>query len=471
MRNFMDDDFLLENETAKRLYHEVAAIQPIIDYHNHLSPADIADNRRFADLFEAWLEGDHYKWRGMRTAGIDEQYCTGGASHREKFDAWASTVPQTLGNPLYHWTHLELRRYFGITELLSPSTADTVWEKANTLLADPAFGARGLLKMQNVETVCTTDDPADSLEHHISHRKAGSPDVTMLPAFRPDKVYALSDPAVWKAYMVKLSASAGGAVSGWESLIEVLMVRHAFFHENGCRLSDHGVEFVPGMEWTPDAADSVMKKVFAGEPPTQEESLLFQSAVMETCGRLDAGAGWTMQVHMGALRNVNPRGLSDLGPDTGFDVIGDFPQAQGLARFLGALAEDGMLPKTILYVLNPADNEMIGTMIGAFQGDIPGKVQFGSGWWFNDQKEGMQRQLTSLSSLGLLSKFVGMLTDSRSFLSYPRHEYFRRILSNLLGEWVEKGEIPNEPALLDPMVKGICYENAAGYFGFRGDEL
>ena len=466
MKAFLNDDFLLQTATAERLYHEIAAKQPIIDYHNHLPPADIANNRQFGNIFEAWLEGDHYKWRGMRTAGIEERYCTGEASPKEKFDAWARTVPQTLGNPLYHWTHLELRRYFGIKELLSPATADAIWEKANSILSEPDFTARGLLKMQNVTTVCTTDDPADSLEHHIAHRKAGSPDVKMLPAFRPDKVYNFSDIEAWKGYMVRLAAAAGGAITGWESLLEVLMVRHAYFHENGCRVSDHGVSFVPGLSWTPDEAEAVIKKTLRGEQPDRKEALLFQSAVMESCGRMDAGAGWTMQVHMGALRGVNPYARKQLGPDTGFDVIGDYPQAEGLARFLGALVEDDMLPKTILYVLNPADNEMIATMTGAFQGGFPGKVQFGSGWWFNDQKDGMEKQLTALSSLGLLSKFVGMLTDSRSFLSYPRHEYFRRILCNLLGNWVENGEMPDDRTLLDPMVEGICHDNALAYFGF-----
>ena len=468
MKDFMGDDFLLGTDTASRLYHEVAAKQPIIDYHNHLPPADIAGNRRFGNLFEAWLEGDHYKWRGMRTAGIDERFCTGDASPREKFDAWARTVPQTLGNPLYHWTHLELRRYFGITDLLSPATAESVWNEANARLADPDFSARGLLKMQNVETVCTTDDPADDLKYHKAHRDAGSPDLRMLPAFRPDKTYNFSDIAAWKTYMSRLGDSAGSGIACWDDLLEVLMQRHAFFHENGCRVSDHGVEFVPGLDWTPESADAVLKKALSGIRPDADERLLFMSAVMESSGRMDAAAGWTMQVHMGALRNANPRRLAHLGPDTGFDVIGDFSQASGLARFLGSLDDDDMLPKTILYNLNPADNEMLGTMIGAFQGDTPGKLQFGSGWWFNDQKDGMIRQMTSLANLGLLSRFVGMLTDSRSFLSFPRHEYFRRILCDLVGGWAENGEIPNDPSLLDPMIGGICYGNAAAYFGFGG---
>ena len=468
MKQFLDDNFLLQSPTAERLFHEVAAGQPIIDYHNHLPPADIAGDRVFSNLFEAWLEGDHYKWRGMRSAGVDERFCTGEASPEEKFRAWAQTVPQTLGNPLYHWTHLELRRYFGITDLLSPASAEVIWNEANAKLSTPDYSARGLLKMQNVEVVCTTDDPADNLAHHIAHREAGSPDVIMLPAFRPDKVYNFSKLKTWKDYILRLSSSAGGSITGWESLLEVLMHRHAWFHENGCRVSDHGVEFVPGLDWTPDEADRIFRKAMGGEQPDRQETLVFQSAVMESCGRMDAAAGWTMQVHMGALRNVNPRTFADLGPDTGFDVIGDFPQAEGLARFLGALANDELLPKTILYVLNPADNEMIGTMIGAFQGGVPGKVQFGSGWWFNDQKDGMQRQLTALGNLGLLSRFVGMLTDSRSFLSFPRHEYFRRILCNTVGTWAEAGEIPNDRDLLDPMIAGICYGNAVGYFDFEG---
>ena len=469
MKEFMGEDFLLGTETARRLFHEVAAEQPIIDYHNHLPPGDIAGDRRFDNLFEAWLEGDHYKWRAMRTAGIEERFCTGDASPREKFDAWARTVPQTLGNPLYHWTHLELRRYFGINELLSPDTAEDIWNKANAKLAEPALSARGLLKMQNVQVVCTTDDPADDLALHAAHAAAGSPDVQMYPAFRPDKIHNFTSLDDWNAYITRLGDTAGSAVTCWDHLLEVLMQRHAHFHAMGCRVSDHGVEFVPDVEWTPETADKVMKKALGGTMPAQAEILLFRRAVMESCGRMDAQAGWTMQIHMGALRSVNPRSLVSLGPDTGFDVIGDFPQARGLARHLGALAEDEMLPKTILYTLNPADNEMIGTMIGAFQGGIPGKIQFGSGWWFNDQKDGMERQLTALANLGLLPRFVGMLTDSRSFLSFPRHEYFRRILCSLVGNWVESGELPNDAGLLDPMIAGICYGNAKDYFRF-GDE-
>jgi len=470
MKPFLDEDFLLETPTARRLYHDVAADLPVIDYHNHLPPADIAGNRRFADLSEAWLEGDHYKWRAMRTAGLDERFCTGDAAPREKFDAWARTVPSTLGNPLYHWTHLELRRYFGIPDLLSPATADAVWTAANERLAAPESGARGLLAMRRVEMVCTTDDPADDLAHHAAHRDAGSPDLEMRPAFRPDKIHDLRDPEAWKRYIRCLGESANASIACWDDLLEVLMVRHAFFHEMGCRISDHGVEFVPGRPWTPEAADAVMKKALRGERPEDEEVLLFRSAVMESCGRMDAAAGWVMQIHMGALRNVNPRRMAELGPDTGFDVIGDFPQAAGLAGLLGALSEDDMLPKTILYTLNPRDNEVLGAMIGAFQGGIPGKIQFGSGWWFNDQKDGMVRQMTALANLGLLSRFVGMLTDSRSVLSFTRHEYFRRILCNLVGDWVERGETPADPELLDPMIAGICYRNARDYFDFHEDD-
>ncbi len=467
MKSFLDDDFLLSTSTARRLYHEVAAKQPIIDYHNHLPPADIAENRQFANLFEAWLEGDHYKWRAMRTAGIEERYCTGDASPKEKFDAWAATVPLTLGNPLYHWTHLELRRYFGITDLLSPDTVDNIWKKANAKLAKPEYSARGLLKMMNVELVCTTDDPADDLAQHQTHRAQRSPEVIMLPAFRPDKAHNFADLKAWNSYIEHLGDSTGSSITCWDDLVEVLMFRHAYFHENGCRVSDHGVEFVPGTDWSPEQADTVMKKALMGEMPDNDEILLFRSAVMESCGRMDAAAGWVMQIHLGALRSVNPGKLIEIGPDTGFDVIGDFPQASGLARHLGNLDRDDMLPKTILYNLNPGDNDLIGSMIGAFQGDIPGKVQFGSGWWFNDQKDGIIRQLTSLANQGLLSKFVGMLTDSRSFLSFPRHEYFRRILCELVGGWVENGEIPNDPELLDPMIEGICYTNARDYFSFE----
>ena len=466
MKSFLGDDCLLSNDTAVRLYRDVAAKQPIIDYHNHLPPRDIAQNRGFTNLFEAWLEGDHYKWRAMRTAGIPERFCTGEASPREKFDAWARTVPQTLGNPLYQWTHLELRRYFGITDLLSPATADAIWAKANETLNRPSHSARGLLAMMKVRTLCTTDDPADDLTHHLSHRQNGSPDVEMRPTFRPDRVHDLGDLVAWENYVRRLGDSAGAGVGCWDELLEILMVRHAFFHKAGCRVSDHGVEFVPGVPWTPNQADAVMKKALSGAPPTEAETLLFRSAVMESCGRMDAEAGWVMQIHLGALRNVNPRQLVDLGPDTGFDVIGDFPQAIGLVRHLGALAEDDMLPKTILYVLNPADNEMMASIIGAFQGELPGKVQFGSGWWFNDQKDGMVRQINALSNLGLLSRFVGMLTDSRSFLSFPRHEYFRRILCDTVGQWAEAGEVPGDPEMLDALIEGICSRNADDYFDF-----
>ena len=472
MKSFLGDDFLLNSRTAVRLYHEVAALQPIIDYHNHLPPREITQNRRFTNLSEAWLEGDHYKWRAMRTAAVPERLCTGSASPREKFSAWAAVVPQTLGNPLYHWTHLELRRYFGIGDLLSPTTAEAIWERANAVLAETSHGARGLLAMMNVQTLCTTDDPAGDLAHHIAHQKAGSPQVDMRPAFRPDKTHDFRSIDAWNAYIERLgdSAGAGAGLRGWEDLLEVLMQRHAFFHQTGCRLSDHGVEFVPGLPWTPEAADAVMKKALSGSAPAPAEILLFRSAVMESCARMDAAAGWTMQIHMGALRNVNPRRLADLGPDTGFDVIGDFPQAAGLVRHLGALAEDEALPRTILYNLNPADNEVIASIIGAFAGEIPGKVQFGSGWWFNDQKDGMIRQITALANLGLLSRFVGMLTDSRSFLSFPRHEYFRRILCNTLGTWAEAGEIPNHPELLNPLIENICYRNARDYFGFKSQD-
>lgn len=468
MKPFLGPDFLLSNPAALRLYHEVAAPQPLIDYHNHLPPREVTQNRQFTNLSQAWLEGDHYKWRAMRCAGVPERFCTGDADPREKFRAWAAVVPQTLGNPLYHWTHLELQRYFGISDLLSPGVADSVWTKANAALAEHSHRTRGLLAMMNVETLCTTDDPADDLAHHIAHRKAGSPDVDMRPAFRPDKAHDFRSLTSWQRYIEHLGSSAGTVPGNWDDLLEVLMMRHAFFHETGCRLSDHGVEFVPGLPWTPEAADGIMKRALAGRAPDENEVLLFRSAVMESCARMDAAAGWTMQIHMGALRNVNPRRLADLGADTGFDVIGDFPQARGLVNHLGALAEDEALPRTILYNLNPADNEVIASIIGAFQGEVPGKIQFGSGWWFNDQKDGMIRQITALANLGLLSRFVGMLTDSRSFLSFPRHEYFRRILCDTLGTWAEAGEIPGDPELLDPLVEGICYKNARDYFGFDG---
>ena len=466
MKKFLDENFLLSTKTASELYHESAEPMPIIDYHNHLPPADITEDRKFSNIFEAWLEGDHYKWRAMRTLGIDEEYITGNASPREKFNAWAQTVPYTVGNPLYHWTHLELKRYFGINDLLSPETSEKIWKDVNEKLQDNAFSARGLLKKMNVEVLCTTDDPADSLEHHKKHSENGSPDVIMLPAFRPDNTHKFLNLTSWQEYIKKLGSAAEIKISGWQDLAAALKNRHDYFNANGCRVSDHGIEYIPDITWSIEEADKTIKKALNGEMPEEKEILALRCAVLEECGKMDAESGWVMQIHMGALRNVNTSRFNQLGADTGFDVIGDFPIAKGLASFLDRLERENLLPKTILYVLNPRDNEVIGTITGAFQKDTPGKIQFGSGWWFNDQKDGMIRQLTALANLGMLSKFVGMLTDSRSFLSFPRHEYFRRILSSLFGSWIENGEIPYDRNFIHSIIKDISYNNAGDYFNF-----
>ena len=463
---FIHKDFLLTNKLSRFLYHEVARDLPIIDYHCHLPPADIAANRRFANLFEIWLEGDHYKWRAMRANGIDERLCTGDASPEEKFFAFAQTVPMALRNPLYHWTHLELKRYFGIGKLLGPATAEAVWERANELLAGPDLDVDGIFRKMKVEVVATTDDPADDLEHHRSIARRGCP-ARVLPAFRPDKVTQLSNPEEWNAYIGRLGQAAGRGISSIDDLLQALADRHRFFHENGCRLSDHGLERCPGLDCNEEQAAAVFSAVARGEvvPPDDEER--FTAFILRFLAGLDARAGWVQQFHLGAQRNNNPRMFRTLGRDTGFDSIGDWRQAQPLARFLGGLEENQILPKTILYNLNPADNYVFATMIGNFNdGSVPGKIQFGSGWWFLDQKEGMEWQLNALSNLGLLSRFVGMLTDSRSFMSYPRHEYFRRILCEVLGSEARAGLIPEDRDLLADYVGRICYRNAREYFPF-----
>ena len=463
---FINDDFLLQSETARRLYHEVAAGLPIIDYHCHLPPEDVATDRQFENLFEIWLEGDHYKWRAMRTNGVAETYCTGEADPYDKFLAWADTVPHTLRNPLYHWSHLELKRYFGIDTLLNRDTAKEIWDEANRQLATPERSARGILEDFKVEVVCTTDDPSDPLEHHQTIAKSDL-STKIYPTFRPDAATWVHDPASFVAYCDKLAAAAGSDTGTFAGFLAALHSRHDFFHSLGGRLSDHGLETAFADFCSEAEAAAIFDMARGGTTPTPLECRQFATFLMVFFGKLDAEKGWTKQMHLGAMRNNNTRALSEIGRDSGFDSIGDFPQGQALARYLNALEADGMLPKTILYNLNPGDNYLFATMIGNFQdGSVPGKIQFGSGWWFLDQLEGMTMQMNALSNLGLLSRFVGMLTDSRSFLSYPRHEYFRRLLCNLLGDDVEKGLIPNNFALLAPMVRGICYENARGYFGF-----
>ena len=467
MKPFMDKDFLLQTETARKLYHEEAADLPIIDYHCHLDPKMVAEDHCFSSITELWLGGDHYKWRAMRTNGVDEHYITGEASDWEKFQKWAETVPYCMRNPIYHWTHLELRTAFGIQKLLNPANAREIYDECNEKLARPEFSARGLMKRYRVETVCTTDDPADSLEYHRQTRESGF-EVKMLPTWRPDKAMAIEDPQAYRQYIQKLEAAADCTISSYVDLLNALQKRHDFFDEMGCRLSDHGINEFYAEPFTEAEVSDIFRKVLDGKAPTRDEVWKFRSALMLEFGRQDARSGWTQQFHYGPIRNNNTRMMRQLGPDTGFDSIGTPDVAASLARFLDRLCVEGNLAKTILYCINPSDNEMLATMIGNFQeAPVPGKLQFGSGWWFNDQKDGMERQMNALSVLGLLSRFVGMLTDSRSFLSYPRHEYFRRTLCNLLGNDVENGELPQEemPRIRE-MVRDICYWNAKRYFQF-----
>jgi glucuronate isomerase len=470
MKTFITDDFLLHSVVAQELYHDHAKHQPIFDYHCHLPPDQIAANRRFDNLYQIWLEGDHYKWRAMRSNGIAERFCTGDATDREKFEAFARTVPRTLRNPLYHWTHLELLRYFGIDELLDESTADSVWQRANEQLANTRV--HDLLTRSRVAVVCTTDDPTDTLEHHRKIKEEGALGTRVYPTFRPDKALGVDQPAAFNAWTDKLSTVSGIDCGTLSKFLDALKQRHDFFHEMGGRLSDHGMNAVDAEDCTESDAAAIFNRARSGGQLTPGEAAAFRSFMMIFFGHLDAEKGWTKQLHLGALRNNNTRLLRKLGPDTGFDSIGDQPQAAALARYLDRLDQDDRLPKTVLYNLNPADNYLFGTMIGNFQdGTLPGKIQFGSGWWFLDQKEAMEWQLNTLSNLGLLSRFVGMLTDSRSFLSYPRHEYFRRILCNLIGRDVANGELPRDIGLLGQMVRDICYGNARDYFGLDVPEM
>jgi glucuronate isomerase len=470
-KQFMNEDFLLEGDAARTLYHDHAEGMPIFDYHCHVPPQQIAENTRFENLTQLWLKGDHYKWRAMRTCGIPESHITGDASDREKFRAWARTAPRTLGNPLYHWTHLELKRVFGVEELLSPDSADRIYDHCNALLKQDTYRVRGLMERFGVQAVCSTDDPVDALNFHEDIAGDTKFGIKVLPAFRPDKAHALEHPGRYKAWIETLEKAAGLAITGYAALVAALKARHEYFHAHGCRLSDHGLTFVPGERGTDEECDRIFKLVLAGGSASRDEVLKFRGAVLTELGRMDAEQGWVMQLHLGAMRSVNSRMFAALGPDTGYDVIGDWPQAEGLAALLDRLDADDRLPKTILYVLNPRDNEVLAAMTGAFQGgQQAGKLQFGSGWWFNDQKDGMERQLTALASMGLLSAFVGMLTDSRSFLSYPRHEYFRRILCNLMGGWMDSGQIPSDMKLSGGMVKDICFRNAASWFGISFKE-
>jgi glucuronate isomerase len=464
----MDDNFVLQTETAQQLYHEHAKKQPIIDYHCHLDPKQIAQNRQFDNLGQIWLEGDHYKWRAMRTNGIDERYITGKeTSDWEKFEKWAETVPYTMRNPLYHWTHLELKTAFGVNTILKPETAKEIYEKCTALLQTPGYSARGLMQKYNVRVVCTTDDPTDSLEYHIALKKEGFA-VKVLPTWRPDKAMAVENPAAFRAYVDKLSEVSSVSIANFDDLLQALKVRHDFFASVGCKLSDHGIEKFYAEDFTASEISAIFKKVYGGTNLSQEEILKFKSAMLYEGGKMDWEKNWAQQFHYGALRNNNSLMFKKLGPDTGYDSIADYDTARELSRLLDKLHSEGKLAKTILYNLNPRDNDMIATMLGNFQeGPVAGKIQFGSGWWFLDQKYGMEAQMNSLSVLGLLSRFVGMLTDSRSFLSYPRHEYFRRILCNLIGNDVEQGLLPaSELPFLGKLVEDVSYNNANRYFEF-----
>ena len=468
MKDFLDENFLLQTKTAQQLYHNHAASQSIIDYHCHLVPSMVANDHQFKSITEAWLGGDHYKWRAMRTNGVDEKYCTGkDTSDWEKFEKWAATVPYTMRNPLYHWTHLELKTAFGIEKLLSPKTAREIFEECNEKLQSPQFSARNLMRHYKVEAVCTTDDPVDSLEHHIKTKNDGF-EIKMLPTWRPDKAMAVENSANFRTYIEQLATVSGIAISTFDDMILALRKRQDFFAEQGCKLSDHGIEEFYAEDYTELEIKTIFNKVYGGKELTYSEILKFKSAMMVIFAEMDWKKGWTQQFHFGAIRNNNTRLFNQLGADTGFDSIGTFNTAKAMSKFLNRLDTNNKLTKTILYNLNPSDNEVIATMIGNFQdGTVAGKIQFGSGWWFLDQKDGMEKQMNSLSVLGLLSRFVGMLTDSRSFLSYPRHEYFRRTLCNLIGNDVENGLLPHqEIEFIGKMVEDISYNNAKNFFKF-----
>jgi len=465
---FIHEDFLLHSDPARRLYHEFAADLPIIDYHSHLPPEDIASDRSFANLSEVWLHGDHYKWRAMRANGVDERYCTGDASDLEKFEKWAETVPACLRNPLYHWTHLELNRPFRITRLLDPGSAHEIWEECNEMLSQPAFSAPGILAQMNVEVVCTTDDPVDDLRHHLAYAEQPERAFRMLPTWRPDKGMAVEDPAAFNGWLDQLSAASDVDIRDMQSYRRALAARHDAFHAAGCRLSDHGLETAYAADYAESDVVAIFDTLRAGGAVSPAQVEQFKSAMMYEFGVMDHAKGWVQQLHLGAQRNNNSRRLRELGPDTGFDSMGDWPVAQPLARYLDRLDEADQLPKTVLYNNNPRDNAVLATMIGNFQdGSTPGKLQFGSGWWHLDQWDGMTQQLADLSNMGLLSRFVGMLTDSRSFLSFTRHEYFRRLLCDILGNDIVTGVIPHDYELVGGLVRDVSYHNASRYFPFE----
>ena len=466
MKKFLDKNFILENGTAEKLYHDHAAKMPIIDYHCHLSPEDIAADRKFENLTKIWLDGDHYKWRAMRSNGIDEKFITGDSDDYSKFQKWAETVPFTMRNPLYHWTHMELQRPFGVRKILNADSAREIYDTCTSQLQKDDFSCRGLLNQFNVRVVCTTDDPTDSLEHHKFINESGF-NVKVLPTFRPDKAMAVEDQGSFNAYLDKLESASNIDIIEFNHLIDAIKSRHDFFDTLGGKLSDHGLEQIYAEDYSDQEIKAIFDKIRNGNDLNPTEILKFKSAMLIHFGIMDHEKGWTQQFHLGALRNNNSRMVEKIGPDSGFDSIGDFEMARPISRFLDKLDSENQLAKTILYNLNPRDNYIIGTMIGNFNdGSIPGKVNFGTGWWFLDQKNGMEMQINALSNLGLLSRFLGMLTDSRSFLSYPRHDYFRRILCNLIGKDVENGELPNDLDWLGKMVENISYNNAKEYFNF-----
>jgi glucuronate isomerase len=467
MRPFLDNDFLLNNDTAKVLYHQYAKDLPIIDYHNHLSPEAIAQDINFENITQLWLNGDHYKWRAMRANGIDEGYITGNRTDFEKFEQWAHTVPFTLRNPLFHWTHLELRRYFGIHEPLNEKTAKKIYEQINALLPLKEYSVVGLLQKMKVQLLCTTDDPIDNLAHHQTIKQQDG-SIQVLPAFRPDKAMEVEDATQFNTYLSKLEAAADVSIGTYSDYLKALKKRHDFFVTHGCSVSDHGLESIVAEDYSAQEINTIFQQIRNGKNLSREEKDKFRSAMLIQFAEWDWEKGFVQQYHLGAMRNNNAKKLQQLGVDTGWDSIGDFPQARNLSRFLNRLDANNTLTKTILYNLNPADNEVFATMVGNFNdGSIAGKIQWGSGWWFLDQKDGMTKQLNALSNMGLLSRFVGMLTDSRSFLSFPRHEYFRRILCNLLGEDVEKGELPDDINWIGKIVQDICYHNTRNYFNWQ----
>ncbi|XID94021.1 glucuronate isomerase [Paenibacillaceae bacterium WGS1546] len=466
MKPFLDEHFLLKNDVAVKLYHDYAASLPIIDYHCHLDPKEIADNKRFANLAEAWLYGDHYKWRAMRANGIEEKYVTG-VDDYERFLAWSRTVPYTIGNPLYHWSHLELRRLFGVNDLITEANARIIWDKTKACFEGEGYAVRDLIRKSNVEVICTTDDPADSLEHHAAIRKEERTDTLVLPSFRPDKALNIRN-ATFLPWLRKLEETTNRSISAYDELLAALESRLDFFHELGCRVSDHGLDEVPFAATSYEEAAAAFNKALNGEPISQDEEIRYKTFTLLQLGRGYARREWAMQLHMNAHRNNSSRSFAKLGPDTGHDSMNDQALAKPLVGLLDALDWEGALPRTIVYSLNSKDNDLLASIIGSFQGDgIPGKIQLGSAWWFNDTKDGMVAQLTSLANIGMLGRFVGMLTDSRSFLSFTRHEYFRRILCNLLGEWVENGEAPHDLEWLGGIVRDISYRNANAYFRFR----